>query len=220
MNGATAQGGSGNISLPGASANYSVSALGGSSSQYLIPNVAPGNSQTIWFVEHQSDGLLYPTPTPEYKASSVDICWGPSSGTAAAMELTLFYLDSGTYKIAKAAFDPSGRSNNFSALPPPSANQPGCNLKEPYTASINFLSLFNVDPSTMTLLALRLNPVYNSTDIAVYPLQGASNNTLATQGKNISSTGTTTAGVARKLNVLQGFSSLPPAFDYTLFTNQ
>lgn len=223
LSGAAVGGGGGNVSFSGATANYNVTALGGTSSPYTIPPVAPGNAQTVWLVDHQADGTLYPTPTPIYKSQYIDVCWGPDGGASdanpAALEISLLYYSKADakYKIGKVAYDPSAR-NNFTA---PLIDSGGvlnyCNSNKKYSAHLDLSTTgnFGSDYNNDTLVLLRLNPIYSTTNLVVLPI-GVS---LATQGKNISSIGTTVSGVARKLNVLQGYASLPPAFDYTLFTN-
>lgn len=215
-------GGTGVINIGGASANYNVVKLGGDSNPLTLPNNSPGNTQSVWLVEHQADGSLFPTPTPLYTASSLELCWGPDKTSSdpnpiPAVEATLLYYSGGTYKIGKAAFDPSARGNNFT---PASTSKPTdnfCNTGKKYEYILNLASSGTFGNSTGdTLVLLRLNPVYNTTDLVVKPAGGVGGN-LPTEGKTISSTGTTTSGVARKLTVLQGYTTLPSFMDYTLF---
>ncbi|MBI4067481.1 pilus assembly PilX N-terminal domain-containing protein [Candidatus Gottesmanbacteria bacterium] len=230
----TAVGGSGDVSLGNASANYSVTTYGGSDAPINIGNTAAGESKSFWLIGHRDDGTIdYSNPPLSfvglslYSGAGVDICWGPKIGEIAplpppAIEVTLYYWELGAgYKISKLAFDPDffRRTNitHFSDLPPPGNN---CGAEDRlYSVSLTFAGAgsHNFDnppfPPPIRIL-LRITPLYNSTDLVVAP-QGVA--TFPSQGKSITSTGTTTAGVVRKLNVLQGYASLPSIFDYTLF---
>lgn len=208
----------------GSRANYNVSEWGGSSAPFAIPDIADGESVTVWLVDHNDDGSvpLSPPPTSSFVyTDSVDVCWGPKGSDSdpnpkPSLEFTLLFRDGSTYKIGKTAYNPdTSSSDNFEDAQTTGGNTYCSNSDKKYRAQLKFNDNFGIDREEVPI-ALRVKPVYNSTDIVVD--SGSKN--LPPQGKQISSTGTTDTGVARKINVLQGYNSLPPIFDYTLFVNQ
>lgn len=214
--------GTGNLTVSGSDVNYIVSKLGGDEATFVLNNVAIGNSQTFWLVDHEDDGTISPNPVKAYDGSLVQLCWGPLSGVppiVPAMEVTMLFKSGSTYKIGKVAYDPNaGRTgqNNFKL-----ADSAGgyCDGRT-YRAQINFAADFGTINSDVPIY-LRLMPVYANTDIALTPEGGiGGGHPFAVQGKQIVSTGKTSNGVARRLNVLQGYTALPPVFDFTLFTTQ
>lgn len=213
----------GNITLPGAVgseqdrvyAQYQVSNVGGVPNEILeLPLTFPYNSHTVWLVSHDTDGSLnistsYPT------SKTLEICWGSDSSNRPAIELTLVYLEGDDYKIAKAAYDPENRNNFYSSELSGSPIYCGgkYRFRKIISGSGSVPDGFGINP-TATLLFLRIKPVYDSTSIAVKP---AENETLPIQGQLINSVGRTETGVVRKLQVIQGYKTLPVLFDYTLF---
>lgn len=214
-------GGTADLTLGGANATYLVSDAGNSDQPYTIYNVAAGNSQTIWLTDHNSSGGIEMPPLDVYNGPNVDVCWGPRSGDAApnpipAVEVTLLYYDEADsgYKIAKGAYDPSSTPRGGFGSADSTGSYCGSEDRK-YHKQIVFSSDFSAPPGNTRYIFLRVNPLYNSTDLVVDPQAD-----LPAQGKLITSTGSTTTGVSRKLNVIQGYASLPSVFDYTLFTNQ
>ncbi len=202
----------GNLSLTGATADYNVSDYGGGNVAFSIPNIAAGDSKTVWFINHNDDGSIPANPSKVYTSDTIDICWG-NSADSTALELTLFYLDAGiTPTIAKAVYDPTG---TISSPTPGGSDLCGHGSLSQAVNDLSIQSVFgaNLASSSDNAIFLRVTPLFQASDVIV---QGGS---MPKQGKQISSTGQTGTGVARKINVLQGYSSLPPVFDYTLFTN-
>lgn len=208
-----------NLTLNGGSANYTVTEIGGSDDPVSIPNIKNGDSYTLWLVDHESDGTVATLPQEAY-TSELDVCFGDGiNGTTPALELTLLYYDtaaSNAFRIAKAAFDPDAvsRDNNFSSVTVDTSENTTCKYKADIS---NWSTVFGVNPSTgsQVLVSLSIKPVYDGTSLTIIPGSGGS---LPSQGKLISSTGKTSSGVARKINVLQGYPALPSIFDYTLYT--
>ncbi|MBI2616853.1 hypothetical protein HYW55_01810 [Candidatus Gottesmanbacteria bacterium] len=207
---------SGNVSLPGASASYSVSPVSVSAAtSYHLPLTATGKSQTLWLMAHDdATGALDESNYYDF-TNGIDVCWGSDSSTVPALLVTLFYKDStGDYSIAKAAFDAnaSTRGNGFSPLslneiPPGTYCQGGYSYRKSLTYSAFGLS------GSLKAIALRMKPWYADTKIGVLP--GAS---LPTQGNVITSLGQSETGVVRKIQVIQGYSALPEVFDFSYFS--
>lgn len=203
-----------NISGDNISANYNVTALGGQSSVYLMPNTVANSTQTVWMTGHNDDESLNENISASYPAnSSIDICFGTGT-TKPAIIITVLYKDGTDYKNAKAAYDsnPGGRtpSNNFASV---DSIGEYCGGNFLYKKTVNFSDL--QIPGTAILLTLRLQPLYENTPLAVKP---ADNVNLPVQGKMITSVGKTNTGVVRKIQVNQGYAVLPVLLDYTLFT--
>ncbi len=196
------------ITLNNASADYSVSDIGGNSSLYTFPLTEANSSQLLWLVNHNSNGSLgtefYPTD------KTIDICWG-TTGNNSALELSLYYKTGTTYKIAKSAYDPDiARGNNFNP-----ADKVGnyCNSSYLYKHAFNFIADFGVDASDV-LLALRMTPVYENTSIGVLP---AATVNLPVQGNQINSVGKSSTGVVRKIQVNKTYNMLPGLLDFALY---
>jgi len=210
---------SGTVTLPGASAEYKVTGLAGSGDTYLLPATTVNNSRTVWLIPHNDDGSINEGGTSYPANASLDICWGLQSSGVPAVIVSLIYKE-GNYKLAKGAYDsiPIGRqvdgksvNDNFDV--PDSGSF--CDNNFPYKKTIKATEDFKVGASAI-LLALRIQPLYSSTVLAVKPQAGQS---LPLQGKKITSVGqTTNKGVARKVQVIEEYKSLPAIFDFTLFS--
>ncbi len=219
LKGAVIGGPTGIVSLAdyNVTANYNVSAIGGTNATYSFPITETNNSQTVWLTDHNADGSLDESTTysPD---SELDICWG-SGDTNPAVIFTLFYKEGTEYKITKGAYDPAtvsrGVSNYFLT-----ANSVGsyCDGSFKFKKTIKFSSAspdgFGISSSSK-LLALRIRPLYENTILAVKPPVGTN---LPVQGKIITSVGKTDTGVVRKMQVIQSYPILPAQLDYTLFT--
>lgn len=217
-----AVGANGTVDLPGASADYSVLSVGGSTDTYIFPFTQKGKTQTVWLIAHNSDGTLdftgtSPDPIKSYgPTNSIDICWGTEANQPAII-MTLLYKDGSDYKLVKGAYDPNAtRGNNFYI-----ADSGGnyCDGNYNYKKTITFRTVpgtggdgFGV-VSTAQLIVLRLQPVHQDTSIAVKPSVG-----LPIQGKQIISVGQTGTGTTRKIQVTQGFYTLPEIFDFSFFS--
>lgn len=206
----------GSVSLPGATANYSVNAIGGNADPFKLPNTDIGETQTVWLIEHNADdtinesGYFYPVD------SLLDICWGDKEGSFPAILVSIFYKDGNDYKLAKKAYDSQNRGNNF---------QIGdilgdyCSLGFRYKKTIVAGSDsdpnsddFNVAPGSILIL-MRIQPLYEKAALAVAP-----STNLPVQGKVITSIGQTETSVVRKIQVYQGYPVLPSLLDFTYFS--
>lgn len=211
----------GSVTLPGASGSYNIAIMGNSSAVYTLPTTSANKTQTVWLAEHAADGSLDKSYTTIYPStSSFDICWGSNqyvSNFPPALVATLWYFDrtGSMYKIAKAAFDPNNalRVNNFYDV----ADQAGgyCNGNFQYMVTMSAADPFGVTSANFVLVALRLQAVYADTAFAFAPAVGA---TLPSQGKIVSSKGqSSTTDIVRKIQVSEGYQTIPELFDYTLF---
>jgi hypothetical protein len=212
-------------------ATYQITKIGGTNSVFEFPLTSPGNSQTLWLIDHSEDGSLpdlasavtysLSTGSTFPNDNSIDICWGNN----AALVLTLLYQDSEGYKIAKATYDTDNTrtpTNNFTLV---TKGSNFCNLSYDSKVSINSYNgskpqfvAGNVEFNTLLspkLILLRIQPVYASTSIAAKPNGSRS---LPVQGKQITSVGYTDTGVVRKIQVSQGFYTLPEMFNFAYYS--
>ena len=210
-----AVGPTGTVNLPGASANYAVKTIGGTSDIMLLPLTQEGDTQNVWLIGHNDDdslneaGIAYPVD------QTLEICWGSKSGASPAMLISIFYKDSGQYKIAKKVFDP-GEDHHFL---PADEFGPYCGSDWPYRKRIvaatdadSVSEDFDISP-TSQLLLLRLQPILSATSMAVKPAAA-----LPAQGRVITSIGQTNTNIVRKIQVNQSYPVLPTLLDYSFFS--
>ena len=201
------------VLTPSVSYTANVSAIGSAAGPYAFPQKSTRNStETLWLVNHNSDGTLNETPT--YTASTMDICWSSETTTPAVVATVLYKKSTdGSYRTAKGAFDPDGTraaSNKFTAV---GASGIGCGGSAYYKTTLNFTSL-GITPILDTLLMLRLRPVYSGAQLAV----NSGGAILPIQGNRIDSTGSVATGVTRKVVVLQQYRSAESIFDAVVFS--
>lgn len=211
------------LNLPNASASYTVSKLGDDASILAFPLTTPNSSQTVWFMDHNPDQVTLNETTGYYypAASSFDICWGTDAGVKPAIIVSIYYKSGTNYKVVRSAYDPgSGQSNNFI---PASNTGNYCGGAYKYKKTISVTQAppgsptgdstdgFSL-PGTVKLMFVRIKPIYDSAAIAFAPTTK-----IPLQGKVITSVGRTTTNVARKIQVIQGYSVLPDVMDFGLF---
>jgi Tfp pilus assembly protein PilX len=203
------------VGAAGVSYNVSVQSIGVSSGLFTFPQmILRGETQTLWLVSHNSDGTLNETPT--YTASSIGICWSDSSPKSALAVGILYKKASGEYRIVKITYDPDAVravTNNFNSSYIPGGCGGGTGTL--YKETITFNSLPDpINPASDTIIALRIRPVYNNTNIVIDTDAAV----LPQQGNRIESTGTTLAGTNRKILVYQQFRSPSTLFDAALYS--
>ncbi len=235
-----------NGSLEGSFANTNASfttALSsfGSGLNFNYPlSLSSGETATIWFVSHASDGsLICDGSHPCFTGSKVKVCWGKSgtsnnSVTTPALELSFYYSNppfvagSGDYsniKVARVVVDPnSGRlaTNSFDA-----SDAGTCSLgvsNYTFAKSVDLAALGI--PATSYgvaggLQTMKVKLLYNSDTTQIigadvnFPQNSGS--TLPPQGSQIDSTGI--SGVStRKVEVVRLYADLPPIFDAAVFS--
>jgi hypothetical protein len=221
LKGAVIGGPTGTVSLANASAKYNVTALGGGSNVFNFPLTETYNVQTLWLIAHKNDGTVdesasYPPSTNNYPPNlSFDVCWGSGTSNPAVI-ISLYYKDGSNYKVAKGAYDgdPSSRTpaNNFY-----SADTGGsyCGGNYKYRKTLTPSSDLGVSNPAAKLIMLRIQPIYDNTQIAIAPATGES---FPIQGKIITSIGQTNTGLARKIQVNQSYQVLPSLLDFTVFS--
>lgn len=206
----------GSVTLPGAQANYSVTIQGGSSDSYNLPFTQVNGSQNVWLVEHNSDGTLNLSGYSYPVSSTFDICWGSPSSVDSAILLTLIYRIGTRYSLVKMPFDSISRGNNF-VLADILGNYCNGNYKYKVTVIPGTDTNSNTDDlgisGTATLILLRLQVLYSATAISVLPTS-----VLPSQGIIINSVGQTDTGVVRKIQVSQGYATLPTLLDFSLYS--
>ncbi len=207
--------GSGGVQILTSNVSYAanVSSIGSAAGPYTFSQKTTRNwVETLWLVNHNSDGTLNETPT--YTTNTMDICWSQET-TAPAIVVTVLYKRSsdGNYETAKQTFDPDATraaTNKFTAV---GSAGSGCGGSAYYKTTINFTTL-GITPATDTLIALRLRPLYADAQLAV----DSGSAILPIQGNRIDSTGTVATGVTRKVVVLQQYRSAQGIFDAVVFS--
>ena len=178
----------------GASYSTTVAEFGGS--QFTFPDeISPGEAVTLWLNGHDGSGNL--VETSPYGGSAFTVCW--QNG---AIEVSIFYKQSGEYKVARSAYDPDAISHNNNFDPPDGVD---C-LNLAHKKTINL-------PGGIPLFA-RLKPYYGATKIGV---MASGTNNFPSQGKEIESTGTL-GTITRKVKVFRSWPGPPAIFDFALFS--
>lgn len=207
----------GTKALSASNTSYIVTAetIGGTTS-YDAGQITLGESSTIWFIPHLNTGepdygsVNYYQPT-----KNITICWSgqsPASAETPALEGTVYYLSSGTYKTSKFAFDPfSDRRSINRFIDPDNVNQ--CDVGAAnYTASFR-LTDYQVGVADKPIF-MRLRPVYAETSIAL-----KTETDLPGLGTTFTSCGSSTPGVTACISARQLYPEPPDVFDYVLYAN-
>lgn len=198
---------------PGLTYQATIANIGGATGVYAFSRKTTKNTtETLWLVNHNDDGTLNETPT--YTASTLDLCWS-SETTTPALVVSIFYKEStdGTYKVARGAYDPQGRSDNkFETGFGAGTN---CGQDGYYKKTIDFAAL-GISPAADALLIMRVRPVYSDTNLAI----DSGVNVIPLQGKTVESSGSTTTGVTRKITVFQQYRTPASIFDAGIVTQQ
>ncbi len=201
------------------------SSLGYGNSIFTFPNaIKEADAQAIWLVEHLDDDTLN-LNSNYYNTNTIEICWNKvnASDPIPAIELMVLAKNQTTnaFKIVREAFDPDSsrittQQSNLSNPDTGSCSQRSTEF--PYHKLINFTNLDSDVPIDVTsgdrVIFLKLRPIYTQAKIAVVPQSTA----LPEQGKNITSTGQSGAGITRKWNVVQTYSAPIDLFDYAVWS--
>jgi Tfp pilus assembly protein PilX len=206
------------------------------SSGFASPiGIIAGESNTVWFMAHDSNGeLICSAEKPCFAGENIKVCWGKegTSGgtdTTPALEVSVFYADpagSTNYKIARAALDPnSGRRDENSFSEPDTVGT--CTISGENYAFYKIISLstdLGIPLGSYSaqggLQMVRLRMFYNTdmthpTGLSV-DLPGNSS-TLPAQGLAIESSGK--SGEAnRKISVFQSYGEIPEIFGGAVFS--
>ncbi|MBI5620098.1 hypothetical protein HY950_04005 [Candidatus Gottesmanbacteria bacterium] len=220
LKGAVVGGPTGTVSFSGASANYQVSQFGGNDSTLSFPLTETANTQTVWLIDHDANGNNLNEAGSSYSPSaSFDLCFGAGTTSNPAVVVSLYYKDGSSYKVAKAAYDPTSivrtPVNNFYQADTVGGYCGGnFRYKKTITPTSPAPDGFGI-AGTAKLLFLRIQPVYEHTALAFKPAAG---NSLPIQGKVITSVGQTTTGTVRRIQVYQGYPVLPTLLDFGIFS--
>lgn len=216
LSGNIAVGPTGSVNLPGASANYSVSEVGGNNQKINLPLTEVGSGQTVWLIDHNADGSINESGYSYPTINTLEVCFNSLSNSNPAVLASIFYQEDNNFKISKKAFDSIARGNNLLMSDTIGGY---CNgsyrnrfIISPSNDADSATTDFNINP-TAKLYFLRLQPLYDSTAFTILPQAN-----LPIQGKIISSIGQTESNVVRKIQVFQGYPILPALLDFTFFT--
>lgn len=203
------------VLTPGVSYNVAKADIGGVVGAYVFPKkISRGTAETLWLVNHDTDGTLAETPT--YTQGTIDVCWSQETTIPAMIVSVIYKTAAGAYRVAKGAYDPDGTralTNKFSGVTT-STGGCGSGTGTTYKQTVTFGSFTPaINPVSDTLLVLRLQPVYADANLAV----GASG-VLPLQGGKIESTGTSETGITRKIVVYQQYRSPPSIFDSVIYS--
>ena len=204
-------------------ASYSVNIANAATSAFNFPvAMLSGDTTTLWFVSHKSDGsITCDSGFPDcFTGDAVKICWGKpgtsSSDTSTpAIEFSVYYEstpgDLSTVKIARAAYDPySARtvSNYFGSGSSSECIIGGTGYA--FQNTITLSGLGGIDFNNNGLLFARIRMLYNTSE--AHPIGFSTSSPLPSQGLEIVSTGTSGTGSVqsnRRISVFQGWPEFP-----------
>lgn len=210
--------------VTGASYNVSVTAENPSIYKFNDNTIQKDDTQTLWLSEHTTDGTAVADPSSsDYPINqTVDVCWkNPGSGDIPAMEVIILAQTKSNkkYAVLRGVYDPDSSrygTNKFEYV----SGTPCTDYN--YGKTLIFgAGGFGLNTSTQRVIALRLRPLYNSAPIAVQAQSGCAPTPclLPTQDRTIDSTGQVSGvNIQRKVRVKRSYASLPPIFDFVLFS--
>jgi len=179
--------------------DYNISALGGSVLDALPPLA---RDETI---ELSLSG--YSANTPLY------ISWVNTANSAevadpAAVEVTVIYNDSGTYKLSRYAYDPDGTRRGQNGFLSPTVGSFSVNgVAYRYRVSVS---------APFTPVALRVRPLYSATS-STFVFSAEIGQTFPLEGARIESTGFS-GSVKREIRAIRTNPALSEIFDYGVFS--
>lgn len=195
-------------------------------SEFLFPNdYVSGDTATLYLVGHNADGSLDTACTgtdPCYFGPEVTVCWGSdntNSGlpTTPALEASVLYLESGTYKLSRQVIDPfvaRRASNGFGANSGGGCTVGGKTME--FSHNVNFANLGVAGKTVLMRLKLHYNYSVGTGDIP-HPIGAvASSGVFPSQGVVVESIGTF-GDATQKVQVTQLHPDAPPIFDYALY---
>lgn len=202
--------------------NTVVESFGNTDSYQYPRQLSSGETATIWFKEHDSDGNFEGGGT--FAPERIGFCWGnPYSGgnppsnnpEIPALEVIFFYDDGTGMKTKTMGFDPNNsRESSTEFLSETKSNRKGvsdCNFNDFENTIYKVVDVFadtGIDPSNLQFAVLRM--LYNPTPqyVGVKMLVGGA---LPSQGRKIDSIGTSGVSTRRvELNLL--YSDAPSPF--------
>lgn len=211
-----------------------VSALAEGGKTFNIPIlINAGETIPVWFVNHDDNGnLVCNAQNPCFTGKRLKVCWGvegtSSSGdTTPALELSILYTstpgDYATAKIARGAYDPNAVRRSSNSFDGQDGTCTVGNTNYAFGKTIDFNSDLSI-PSSATsrqngLQQARLRLLYNTdrAHLVALSVDFPANSVLPKQGTKVESTGES-GEAARKIEVYQLFTDLPPIFDFGVFS--
>lgn len=208
-----------------------ITGIASGATEYNYPaELLAGDSATVWFVSHASNGDLVcdannPCYVPNNLLGSLNICWDSPGLPTPAVEVSVLYdttapagVDSNDWsgvRILRSTYDIEERvpDNNFTSAFPLSCQIAG--------KSYQIRGIVDLTPTACAgkrgcLLLAKVRMLYNGNvpkPLGVF----VNDSSLPGQGLKVVSTGT--AGEAtRKVEVYRTFGELPPVFDAALFS--
>ncbi|MEK7577022.1 MAG: pilus assembly PilX N-terminal domain-containing protein [Patescibacteria group bacterium] len=196
----------------GAQFSVMVTNIGGAVGMYeFSKQTTTSKTETLWLVEHNTDGSI--DESTSFRTNLVNLCWSQEA-TAPALSVFVIYKRSGTYYVARGAYDNDASRRGINNFSSPTSAGTGCGRSNMYVKSINFSTDFGINVATDTLLMLRIHPLYASTTIAFDPAAGI----LPLQAKRIESIGAADSGTTRKIVVYQQYKAPASIFDSVLYS--
>jgi len=192
----------------------------GGGTQFAFPQeVAQGDTQTVWLVNHTTAGDL--DPSGGYTGSHINVYWGnegtaESADTTPALEVTVIYDNSG-FKVGRYAYDPNmtRRSTTGFAAPTNTGSFTVDGKKFRWLADV---SLPTPLPPVSTYYALRLRLIYNDVP-HVLGVEAVGGGNLPLQGNCFESTAKDSGtGSTNRVQQCQFYKAPPGIFDYVLFS--
>lgn len=153
------------------------------------------------------------------------LCWGqgPNDTNAPAIEVMLYYKDSGgAYKVSRNAYDAVSRGNGFYTASYTAGGDTGCLPGKIYVFSKSVVLSADVNggglgmPLSYTPMFLRLRLLYNGANKHYVGVKDT-NGTFPSQGQVISSVGQV-GDVSRTVQAFQPYGDAWPILDSAVFS--
>lgn len=200
---------SGPIDVGDAEFNAMVTSFAEGSSVVKYPiSLKSGENATFWFSR--------PSETA-YSGNKAKFCWGDKNtavnNTAPAIEISVYYLQAGVYKIARYALDPNPSriaSNNFTL-----ASSGTCTIDG---EQFQFYSTIDL-PTSVTLQYAMAKILYNTSVAHKIGIDvSGTGSTLPSQGSKVESAGSY-GDANRSIEVYQLHPETPPIFANAIYSS-
>lgn len=204
-------------------------AIGDATFQASVTDFGVGQNTLVYPLGLKSGGIStfwFARPgEPEFNGGEAKLCWG-AAGTSAstsetpAVEVSIFYLDAGVYKVARAVLDPNTSrtvTNNFS-----SATTSACVVNGEsfaFQSTVDFSSLGITGYATPGVLRyMTVKFLYNNTTSHKVALDVSSTSSLLpSQGVKVNSDGSFGSS-NRSIEVYQLYPVAPSVFTNAVFS--
>ena len=215
---------SGNFTLDFNSLNNSQTSVtkvnaGGSDPFFAIPNPIGKDDYVQFYLMSNYQSLATAGVSPSIlKTDTLNLYWDDTNSTpgasSPALEITVLQYNGSAFNLSKMAFDTFASRGIFCST---GVTTPSGRADYKYKVAISLSSpACNNDAVTQNPVLMRVRLLYNTTPVKL-ALEKFGGGNLPQQGSVITSTGSTSSGVTRKLVVTSLYPSLPSLFDYALF---